>query len=297
MSVASARRASRAIDFTSALLVPSAILSSVPLFLIAAMSVGWTTRLIYSLSAGLLVLLGSWIVARIVHGFARLLDLLADQLEASMRLEERIASAVEQPRLQASRREESVDPALALRLKHLAEIRQAIRAGSWADAELLTQEFTDAHSDEPDALRVGMELAEAKNSAGQAIVSRIEAAREANDPDRVIELRDEARPLLEAEAMGELDRGLARWFMSLIQRRLRSGTVRADIAILAARVAQSLDGTTEGASLRASLPTLRRASGLCARCGQPYKGIAEACPTCLTGANGSMPSPPQPPAD
>jgi predicted amidophosphoribosyltransferase len=49
-------------------------------------------------------------------------------------------------------------------------------------------------------------------------------------------------------------------------------------------VAVSLYQTPEGASLRASLPTLRRAAGLCARCARPYKGIADACPACLTGA-------------
>ncbi|MFO0950400.1 MAG: hypothetical protein U0835_04475 [Isosphaeraceae bacterium] len=56
----------------------------------------------------------------------------------------------------------------------------------------------------------------------------------------------------------------------MIQKRLRTGTVRPDVAVLAGRVADSLDDTPEGASLRASLPTLRRAAGLCARCAQPY---------------------------
>ena len=67
--------------------------------------------------------------------------------------------------------------------------------------------------------------------------------------------------------------------MALIQKRMRQGAMTTDIALLATRVAAAFDATPEGASLRAALPTLRRSVGLCARCGQPYTGIADACPT------------------
>ena len=70
--------------------------------------------------------------------------------------------------------------------------------------------------------------------------------------------------------------------MALIQKRLRAGTIRIDVVELAAKVAERFDHTSEGASLRAALPTLRRSAGLCARCGKPYTGIADACPVCLT---------------
>ena len=53
---------------------------------------------------------------------------------------------------------------------------------------------------------------------------------------------------------------------------------------LAARFAESFAATVEGASVRASLPTLRRSVGLCPRCAQPYIGVADACPNCLKGA-------------
>jgi predicted amidophosphoribosyltransferase len=59
--------------------------------------------------------------------------------------------------------------------------------------------------------------------------------------------------------------------------------VQGDVAELAARAAESFGDTPEGASLRASLPTLRRSAGLCPRCAQPYAGIDEACPQCLAG--------------
>src|SRR5437763_175633 len=79
-------------------------------------------------------------------------------------------------------------------------------------------------------------------------------------------------PLLVADELRSLDRELARWCMGMIQKRLRTGTMGVDVATLAARVAESLDATTEGASLRAALPTLRRSAGLCARCARPYNG-------------------------
>jgi hypothetical protein len=56
------------------------------------------------------------------------------------------------------------------------------------------------------------------------------------------------------------------------------------VAELATRVAERFPRTVVGASLRASLPTLRRSAGLCPRCSAPYKGIADACPKCLAAA-------------
>jgi hypothetical protein len=78
--------------------------------------------------------------------------------------------------------------------------------------------------------------------------------------------------------------------MSLIQRRLRTGTIRADVVVLAARVAESFGGTTEGASIRASLPTLRRSAGLCPKCAEPYAGVGDACPKCLAASSAPIPT-------
>jgi len=162
----------------------------------------------------------------------------------------------------------------------------------WAAAEELVRRFAETHPDDPDIPRIATDLADARQAAGQDLRARIEAARDVNDPDRVIEFRDELKSLLDPDALRALDRELARWFLALISRRLRAGTARTDVAMLAARVAERLDDTPEGASLRASLPTLRRAAGLCARCGQPYAGVADACPVCLAGPR----TPPIPPA-
>lgn len=259
---------------------------------------------------GLLVTVGLLLVAgalagSFVRGFSALLAAQAEQAEATGRIEQHLAAGLE--RLSAALEGLANAPrapeasAVELKAQHLAEIRHAVRSRRWDEAADLVRTFSETRPEDPDAPRIAAEVGEARQSAGQELLARVEAAREVNDPERVIELRDELRPLLDSDALHALDRDLARWFLLLISKRLRAGTVRADVAVLAARVAESLGGTPEGASLRASLPTLRRAAGLCARCGQPYTGVADACPACLGGPRAASepvpaPSAPSPPS-
>ena len=118
---------------------------------------------------------------------------------------------------------------------------------------------------------------------------RLQAAREANDPVRVLELREEAPEELGEAALKELDADLGKWFLGLVHRRLRSGPLQLDLVTLADRVSEVLGHTKDGASLRAALPTLRRGAGLCPRCAKPYAGVWEACPECM-----GRPEPPPP---
>jgi hypothetical protein len=279
----------RTLDLSAAVLrasgVPMLVLAG--LFLLRATTDRPTSSILLGLlGVGIVAWLISSVTADALNGLAAHLRLQGAQVRATIRLAAALDRAPAAPAAVA-------DAVTDLRARHLAEIHQAIRAGAWDDAAELLRAFAVAHPDDPETARAGVELAGAKRTGGQALLTRIQAAREANDPERVIELRDEAAGLLEAEASRSLDRDLARWFLALIQRRLRSGTVRADVAVLAGRVARSLDATPEGASLRASLPTLRRAAGLCPRCAQPYTGLAEACPACLSGQT----TPPGSPAD
>ena len=85
-------------------------------------------------------------------------------------------------------------------------------------------------------------------------------------------------PSLDGQRRAALEQELAKWFLTLIHRRLRTGKVQADVVQLATQVAETFAATVEGASVRASLPTLRRSVGLCPRCAQPYTGVADACP-------------------
>ena len=127
------------------------------------------------------------------------------------------------------------------------------------------------------------DLAAARQAAIQEGLAQLEAARNVNDPDRVLELYQVLAPSLASDARGPLASELASWFLSLIHRRLRTGKIQADVVRLAARFAETFATTVEGASVHAALPTLRRSVGLCPRCAQPYIGIAEACPRCLGG--------------
>jgi hypothetical protein len=173
----------------------------------------------------------------------------------------------------------------------LAELRRAIAGREWALAEGLVRDFAANYPAHPAAGRLGGELAAGREAATQELMARLDAAREANDPDRVLEVRDQLTLLVAAEPLRGLDRDLGQWFLRVIQKRLRAGGMKPDIAHLAARVAAALDTTPEGASLRASLPTLRRSAGLCARCGEPYAGTADACPKCVTAAAAATPPP------
>ena len=120
------------------------------------------------------------------------------------------------------------------------------------------------------------------------LLGELKAAQSVSDPARVLELRDQLAASIPADSLKEVDSQLAKWFMQLVMKRLRTGSIQPDLAALVGQIAERFGQTVEGASLRASLPTLRRSAGLCARCARPYRGIADACPVCL------MPAPSEP---
>jgi hypothetical protein len=159
----------------------------------------------------------------------------------------------------------------------IAAIAAAISERRWPDAEALL----DGHPDDPEMTRLRDRLGSARHEEAKKLSGELEAARSVGDPDRVLEIREGLEAVMPAEEVKELDATLVKWFLALIMKRLRAGTVRADVADLAAKVAERFAQTVEGASLRASLPTLRRSAGLCPRCARPYRGIADACPICL----------------
>jgi hypothetical protein len=147
-------------------------------------------------------------------------------------------------------------------------------------ATRLVDRFRADHPEAPQGEILASELSSVLLSRVAEVRSRLDASRAAGDADRVMDLRDELGPLLSPDQRGDLDRETLTWVMLLIQKRLRAGTVRGDVAALAARVADRFGDTVEGASLRASLPTLRRSAGLCPRCARPYTGAGDACPAC-----------------
>lgn len=177
----------------------------------------------------------------------------------------------------------------------LAEIRSMIRSGKWDEAAALLDEYSPAELDDSRLSSLREELRSARETARSKQLSQLNAARQVSDPDRVLELHQSLIPLLDAEARVALEADLSQWFLRLIHNRLRTGKIQTDVAVLAGRIAEAFSHTMEGASLRASLPTLRRSAGLCSRCGQPYNGLASACPACLAQAQPPA-SPPGPSA-
>ena len=210
----------------------------------------------------------------------------------------RIAAALE--RIAAALESGSTGPRAAAnnpREHAVAELRRVMRAGELAQAAIILGDFQLDFPDAVEGSALAEELAHSSRAAIEERRARLDAARSAGDPDASIALRDELAPLLDPAAREALDSDLLKWLMSLLMKRLRAGTVKPDVAALAARVAGSFAHRPEGASLRASLPTLRRSAGLCARCAQPYVGVEDACPECLVASPkiAVLPETPTPP--
>jgi hypothetical protein len=201
---------------------------------------------------------------------------------------ERLADVLElRPIAEAPQKSPDAD-----RSRFLAEIGQATRTGDWSAVESLLDEFDDRFPDDPAGagLRERLEAGRREQMLGH--LGQIDAARQVNDAERVLELYRTVESSLEFDRRGELERELSRWFLQLIHRRLRIVPIQADVVRLATEVAVTFGATGEGASLRASLPMLRRSVGLCPRCAQPYTGTAAACPKCLGAAGGPAPGRP-----
>ncbi len=167
------------------------------------------------------------------------------------------------------------------RSRLFADVRHATRASQWAEARLLLSAFAADYPDDPRRAVLEAELEQAIHSANQQQLAKLEAARDVNDPEGVLESYQIMVGSLAADARAALDRDLAKWFLALIHRRLRTTKIQPDVELLASRFAEAFASTVEGASVRAALPTLRRSVGLCPRCGSPYAGIGDACPKCL----------------
>jgi hypothetical protein len=256
------------------------------------------------LAAGLLALLElvlsavlGWGAGRLLRLSAALIDLALDRAEADRStaelIEHRVVPILE--RMAAAREHPAAATADDRRDRAVAEVRHAIAEGRWDQAQRLAQDLARDVPGAAEADRLAAEVALGRQAAIASLRARLDASRDANDPDGVLALWDELGPLLAEGPRAQLDGPVLAWLMGLIQRRMWSGTVQVDVAQLAAKVADRFGHTREGASLRASLPTLRRSAGLCPRCGQPYDGLDNACPTCLAGVPAPAPPPPPPP--
>jgi hypothetical protein len=234
--------------------------------------------------------LAGWVADRLLRALAELIGLLVDQAESAAttaRLLERevapslarIALAVE--RLSAQPASGPDRAAEQRRAIAVAGVRQAIDEGRWERADRLIASLRRDFPETPEADELTDDVAQGRQRAIDDLKGRLDAARAVNDPDQVLTYRDELTLHLRGDELKELDRQVVGWLIMLIQKRLRAGGVRAEVVELASRTAQSFGDTPEGASLQASLPTLRRSAGLCPKCSRAYTGTEDACPECL----------------
>jgi hypothetical protein len=240
------------------------------LFLLVAYALaGWGARVLLQLTAVAII----EYLERVSH----VADALLNEAARAGLLLGRIAAVLEQrggSALAASASEIE-------RARLLAEINRAMRKSEWVEADTLLGELAAASPDDPAISRLKDALASARGNATREQLAQLEAAREVNDPARVLEIYQVLSSSLDFDARVPLEHDVAKWLLNVIRRRLSLGKVQADVVHLAARVAETFATTAEGASVRTALPMLRRSVGLCPRCGQPYTGIAEACPQCL----------------
>lgn len=204
---------------------------------------------------------------------ARAIDRLSELIEERMLpLLERIASTTASATV-------STEGVGEKRVEAIIAARESIARGDWARARVLVENL---EVENPEiAVRLTAELAEARRTSADRLRSRIDSAREADDAEQAVALRDELQAVLEDAPDRELDRSLAHWIMSRIQNRLLHPPIGVEVPRWAALAAERFADTKDGASLRKALPILRRSAGLCPRCAEPFPGEEDACPACL----------------
>jgi hypothetical protein len=236
--------------------------------------------------------LASWLLGRLIATGADMIDVVVDQAEAAHRtanlLEQhalptlsRIALALEKMAAEPK----AVEPVDDESTRRAEVARQAIAAGRWAQAEKLVSSFIRDHPG-ANAARLLAELEDARNRAVEGLMNRLENAKQRGDALLVVELRDALTEHLRGDRLTDFDQKLVRWLVGEIKSKVRAGAIKPELATLATRVADSFADTPEGASLKASIPNIRRSAGLCPRCARPFRGPEAACPRCLgSGAN------------
>jgi hypothetical protein len=196
---------------------------------------------------------------------------------------ERLADVLERPLAAAP-----APAALGVdRSRRLVQINRALDMGRREEAKSSIEDLELHFPDDPSLPDLRQRLDAARRQEQAGTLAQLEAARQVNDHTRVLELYRCLKFDTDVDR-ADLDRDLARWFLQLIQRRLWGRRIQPEVVELAATVAETFAATVEGASLRASLPTLRRSVGLCPRCAQPYTGTAEACPQCISGTTDTV---------
>ncbi|WP_165073274.1 hypothetical protein [Paludisphaera rhizosphaerae] len=217
----------------------------------------WAERRIAGLIALTTVVgfgLAGWVLGTTLKVIAGLLDVLADQAEASWRTVDLM--------------EIHVLPALG-------------RIAARLDADGAAGQSGATSTSQPRPLNTGRVDALQKDLA---------AARADEDVDRALELRDELTQHLRGEALRTLDADLAGWIKGLVEARAKAKDVDWEVARWVAHAVDSLGDEPEAAPLRAVLPEIRRRAGLCHVCGRAVAGGRDVCGRCAPdAASGASP--------
>jgi hypothetical protein len=174
------------------------------------------------------------------------------------------------------------DPAASsaqVRQQAIEAVREAVRREAWDQARQLLTAFAEKFPDAPEAKDLAAQLESSRGRKVQALRTQLDEAQQAGDAERTLTARDRLSAYLDGNDLEQLDRRVAGWLTRYIRDRLAAGRAR-DVLPLAERVVDTFGDTTEGSMVRAALPTLRRSSGLCPDCGQPYDVSLERCPAC-----------------
>jgi hypothetical protein len=190
--------------------------------------------------------LAGWVLGRLLKVVAELLDVLADGAEASWRTVDLMEMHVIPSLGRIAARLDASDAPPSPGAKPAAPAGSAARPTSRAD------ELTD----------------------------ELEAAREAGDVGRALDLRDALTEHLRGEALHALDQDLALWVARRVERRVRDQSADWEVAGWVARALDSLGDMPETESLRAALPVIRRRAGLCTVCGRAVAGGQPVCGRC-----------------
>lgn len=216
----------------------------------------WAERRIAALTAVTIVIgfgLAGWVVGTALKVAAGLLELLADQAEASWRVVDLM--------------EVHVVPALG-------------RIAAKLESEAATAPAASSAAVEPRRLDTGR---------ARTLTEELAEARAEEDVDRALDLRDELTRHLRGDALRRLDRELARWTRGLIDAKLKASEVDWEVARWAARAVDSLGDEPDAIAIRSALPEIRRRAGLCRVCGRAVAGGKDVCGRCASLSAGKEP--------
>jgi hypothetical protein len=121
------------------------------------------------------------------------------------------------------------------------------------------------------------------------LTDELAEARAEDDVDRALDLRDELTQHLRGDDLRRLDHELARWTRGLIDAKLKGKEVDWEVARWAARAVDSLGDEPEVAAIRSALPRIRSRAGLCRTCGRAVAGGRDLCGRCASQSAGKEP--------